>query len=239
MRIKLYNSSIRSFKDVNSFSLNDSEFPPLLSRHSTSNHLMLKKQSDQKSRLLPTNKSLMSTCLYANMYVSTSRAYMLPTSADCVLCLKSCIMSSQSFATVLVVPPVCLTTSISNNVIKKPITCRCSVMKLPCKFLRKSTILKNRNAMNYVSEPVKRVVNCSRSTSTSSSGFVCQPVRFNKSVHKHVSSWVVNKPILSINPSETFRTIGKCRNKFYDVWVQFLILFSLVSLNYKSKHYCE
>ena len=174
----------------------------------------------------------MSTCLYANMYVSTSRAYMLPTSADYVLCLKSCIMSSQSFATVLVVPPVCLTTSISNNVIKKPITCHCSVMKLPCKCLRKSTILKDRNAMNYVSEPVKRVVNCSRSTSTSSSGFVCQPVRFNKSVHKHVSSWVVNKPILSVNPRETFRTIVKCRNKFYDVWVQFLILFSLVSLNY-------
>ena len=74
LKIKLHNSSIRSFKDVNSFSLNDSEFPPLPSGHSTSNHLMLKKRSDHKSRLLPTSKLLMPTCLFANMYMSTSRS---------------------------------------------------------------------------------------------------------------------------------------------------------------------
>ena len=49
LKIKLHNSSIRSFKDVTSFSINDSEFPPLLSGYSTSNHPMLKKQSDQKA----------------------------------------------------------------------------------------------------------------------------------------------------------------------------------------------
>ena len=65
--------------------------------------------------------------------------------------------------------------------------------------------------MNYVSESVDNIIKCSRSTSTSSSGFVCQPVRFSKSVHKHISSSVV--------------TIVKCKNKFYDVWIQFLILF--------------
>ena len=85
--------------------------------------------------------------------------------------------------------------------------------------------------MNYVFEPLNNVANCSRSTSTSSSGFVCQPVRFNKSVHKHKSSSVVNKPIPSVNASERFCTIVKCKNKFYD-WMQFLILFSLVTLNY-------
>ena len=42
LKTKPHNSSIRSFKDVTSFSLNDSEFPPLLSGHSTSSHLMLK-----------------------------------------------------------------------------------------------------------------------------------------------------------------------------------------------------
>ena len=41
--------------------------------------------------------------------------------------------------------------------------------------------------MNYVTEPVNNVVNYSRSFSTSSSGFVCQPVRLNKSVHKYIS----------------------------------------------------
>ena len=83
LKTKPHNSSIRSFKDVTSFSLNDSEFPLLLSGHSTSNHLMLKKQSDQKSRLLP----LIPTCRDANMHVSTSRFYRLPTSTDNILCL--------------------------------------------------------------------------------------------------------------------------------------------------------
>ena len=49
LKIKLQNSSIRLFKDLISFSLNDSEFPLPLSGQSTSNHLMLKKQSDKKS----------------------------------------------------------------------------------------------------------------------------------------------------------------------------------------------
>ena len=64
LKTKPHNSSIRSFKDVTLFSLNDSEFPPLLSGHSTSNHLMLKKQSDPKTHLLSTNKPLMPTCVY-------------------------------------------------------------------------------------------------------------------------------------------------------------------------------
>ena len=72
LKIKPHNSSIPSFKDVISFSLNDSEFPPLFLGHSTSNHLMLKKQSDPKSCLLPTNKPLVPTCLYAKTYMSTS-----------------------------------------------------------------------------------------------------------------------------------------------------------------------
>ena len=86
--------------------------------------------------------------------------------------------------------------------------------------------------MNYVSESVNNVVNCSRSFSTSSSGFVCQPVRFNKSVHKHISSSAVNKPTPSVDAGETLCAIVKCKNKFYDVWIQFLILFLLVTLNY-------
>ena len=45
---------------------------------------------------------------------------------------------------------------------------------------------KNCNPVNYVSEPVNNVVNCSCSTSTSSIGFVCQVVGFNKYVHKHI-----------------------------------------------------
>ena len=196
LKIKPHNSSIRSFKDVTSFSLNDSEFPLLLSGHSTSKHLMLKKQSDPKSCLLPTNKPLMPTCLYANTYVSTSRAYMLPTSTDDVFVpnAKPCIKSSQSSVTVPSVPPVYLTTSVHGTVIKKPITCRDSVIKRPHKCLPKRTIVKNRNAVNYVSESVNNVVNCGRSFPTSSTGFVCKPVRFNKSVHKHISSSFVNKP---------------------------------------------
>ena len=45
-------NSIRSFKDGIPFSLKYSEFRPFPSGNSISNHLMLKKQSDQKSRPL-------------------------------------------------------------------------------------------------------------------------------------------------------------------------------------------
>ena len=76
-----------------------------------------------------------------------------------------------------------------NNVIKKPD----SVIKHPPKCLRKSAIVKSRSAVNYVSEHANNAVNYSRSTLTSSCGFVCQPVCFNKSVHKHISLSVVNK----------------------------------------------
>ena len=71
--------------------------------------------------------------------------------------------------------------------------------------------------------------------STISSGFVCQPVC--KAVHKHISSSVVNKPIPSVDASETFFIIVKCKNKFYDVWIEFLILFSLVTLNFNIDCY--
>ena len=130
LKNKLHNSSICSFKDVTSFSLKDSEFPPLLSGKSTSNQPMLKKQSHQKSRLLPTNKPLMPTCLYANMYVSTSRANMLPTSTDDVFVpnVKSCIKSIQLSVTVPSALLVWLATSVRNNVIKKPISCCDSVI---------------------------------------------------------------------------------------------------------------
>ena len=70
---------------------------------------------------------------------------MLPTSTDDVFVpnAKPCIKSSQSSVTVPSVPPACLTTSMYDNVIKKPITCRDSVIKLPCKCLCKSTVVKN------------------------------------------------------------------------------------------------
>ena len=154
---------------------------------------MLNKQSDPKTCLLSTNKPLMPTCFYANMHASTCRAYMLATSTDNVFVhnAKPCIKPGQSSLTVPSVPPVCLTTSVHDNVIKKPITCRDSIIKRPRKCLRKSTIVKNRNAVNYVSESVNNVVNCSRSFPTSSSGFVRQPVHFNKSVHNHISSSVL------------------------------------------------
>ena len=230
---KPHNSSIRSFKDVTLFSLNDSEFSPLLSGHSTSNHLMLKKQSDPKTRILSTNKPLMPTCLYVNTHVSNSRVYMLPTSTDDVFVLnaKPCIKSSQSSVTVPSVPPVCRATSVHDNVIKKPITCCDPVIKCSCKCLRKSTIVKNRNAVNYVSESVSNV-NCSRSFPSSSSGFLRQPVGFNKSVHKQISSSVVNKPNPSVDASKTLWAIVKCKTEFYDVWIQFLILFLLITLSY-------
>ena len=135
----------------------------------------------------------------------------------------SCINSSQSSATVSSVPSVCLTTSVHNNVTKKPITCRDSVIKRPRKCLCKSTIAKNCNAVNYDSESVNNAVNCSCSFSTSSSDFVSQPVRFNKSVYKHISSSVVNKPTPSVDASETFCPIVKCKNKFYDVKITFMM----------------
>ena len=143
LKTKSHNSSICLFKDVTSFSLNDSVFPPLLSGHLTSNHLMLKKQSNPKTCLLSTNKSLMPTCLYANVHASTSRTYMLPTSTDNVFIhnAKPCIKSSQSSVTVPSVPPVYPKTSVHDNVIKKPITCHNPVIKHPCKCLRKSTIV--------------------------------------------------------------------------------------------------
>ena len=83
----------------------------------------------------------MPTCRSAYMYVSTSRAYMLPTSTDDVFVphVKSCIKSSQSSVNVPSVPPVCQTTSVHNNVIKKPITCRDSVIKHPRKSLHKNS----------------------------------------------------------------------------------------------------
>ena len=71
--------------------------------------------------------------------------------------------------------------------------------------------------MNYVSESVNNLVNYSRSFPASSSGFVCQPVRFNESVHKHISSSVANKPTPSVDASETLCAMVKCENKFYDV----------------------
>ena len=252
LKIKLHNSSIRSFKDVTSFSLNDSEFPQLFSGHSISDHLMLKKQSDKKFRLLPTNKPLIPTCLYVNMYISTSRAYILPTSTDDVFApnLKSCIKSSHPSVTVPSVLPIYLTTSVCNNVIKKPITCCDSVIKRPHKCPCKNTIVKNRNTVNYVCEPANNAVNCSRSFSTSSSVFVCHPVRFNKPVHKYIRSSVVNKPTPSVDTSATFCTIVKFKNKFYDVWIVFNFIFTgnfklwLPFIQYrlllcKSKHYCK
>ena len=62
---------------------------------------------------------------------------MLPTSTDNVFVhnAKPCIKSSQSSATVPSVPTVCLTTSVHDNVIKKPITCRDAVIKCPRKCL--------------------------------------------------------------------------------------------------------
>ena len=73
--------------------------------------------------------------------------------------------------------------------------------------------------MNYVSQSVNNVVNCSCFFPTSSSGFVCQPVPFNRSVHTHKSSSVVNKPTSSVDASETLCAIVKCKNKFCDVWI--------------------
>ena len=36
----------------------------------------------------------------------------------------------------------------------------------------------------------------------------------------------------SVDASATFCTIVKSKNKFCDIWIQFLILFSLVTFNY-------
>ena len=108
---------------------------------------------------------------------------------------------------------MCLTTFVRINKIKKPITFRDSTIKRPCKCLRKGTIVKNLNAVNYVSEPVKNVVNCSHFNSTNSSGFLLG----NKFVHKLIISSIVDKPVPSVNASETFCTIVKCKNKFCDL----------------------
>ena len=62
--------------------------------------------------------------------------------------VKSCINSNQSSVTVPSVRPVCLATSVHDNVIKKPITCRDSIIKRGRKCLCKSTIVKNGNAVN-------------------------------------------------------------------------------------------
>ena len=58
---------------------------------------------------------------------------MLPSSTNDVSVpnAKPYIKSSQSSVIVPSVPSVCLTTSVHNNVIKKPITCRDSVIKAP------------------------------------------------------------------------------------------------------------
>ena len=146
------------------------------------------------------------------MYVSSCRAYMLTTSKDDIFRsnLDFYIKSSLLSVTVPSVPPVCApTTSVRNNVICNSITCCDTVITCPRKSLCKITIVKNRNVVNYVSEPINNVVNCSRSTSMSSSIFIRQPVRFNKFVHKHVSSNFVNKLIPSVNVSETFCTMFK------------------------------
>ena len=125
---------------------------------------------------------------------------MLPISIDDVFVPngKSCIKSSQLSVTVPSVPSVCLTTSVHNIVIKKPITCCDSIIKGPRKCLRKKTIVKNRNTVNYVSESVNNVANCSCSFSSSSGGFICQHVCFNQSVHKHTSSSVVKNLLLPL-----------------------------------------
>ena len=54
--------------------------------------------------------------------------------------------------------------------------------------------------MNYVNESANNVVNCSHSfiVIPSPSSFICQPFCFNKYVHKHISSSVVNKPTSSM-----------------------------------------
>ena len=127
---------------------------------------------------------LMPKCLYENMYVSIYRAYMLLNSRDKVLVsnVSSYIKSSHSYVTLPFVPPVRQKTFVRNNVIKKPITCRDSVIQRPRKCPRKSTIVKNSNAV------------------------VC----FNKSIHKHISSSVNNKSSPSVHASATFCTIVKC-----------------------------
>ena len=48
----------------------------------------------------------------------------------------------------------------------------------------------------------------------------------------HISPNVVNKTIPSVDASETFCTIVKSKSKVYEVWIQYLILFSLVTLKY-------
>ena len=136
---------------------------------------MLKKPSDQKSRLLPTKKPVMPTCLDANTYLSTSRPYIITTSIDDIFMinLKSYINSNQSSVTVLSVPPAFpQTTAVRNKVISKSVICRDSVTECPRKYLRKSTIAKNLKVVNPVSETFNNVVNCSCSTSIRFSAFI-------------------------------------------------------------------
>ena len=60
--------------------------------------------------------------------------------------------------------------------------------------------------------------------------FVRKPVRLNKTVSKNVISNVVNKPIYSVNASETCFPMTKCKNNFSDLWKHFIILILLVTL---------
>ena len=264
LKSKFHTNAVRSFKDATSFSLNDSSFPPL---HSTSTHQMPKNYSDQKSHLLPTNKPIMPTCLNNNMYISVSRAYMLPTSPDDIFMSnsKSSYQSIQSFVNVSSSSSVCPpSTSVCNHVTKKAVTCRSFVTKCSPKCPRKSTTAINRNIVNHVSKPVNNVVNHNRSTSVNSSDFVHQPRRHSKSLRENVISSVVNKsispvvnksippvvnksipPVVNksispVNVSERFYPTAKCEKKICDSWKHFLILFLLVTLGnyFLNKTYC-
>ena len=42
----------------------------------------------------------------------------------------------------------------------------------------------------------------------------------------NINSSVVNKPTPSVDASETLCTIVKCKNKFYDVWIVFNLVFT-------------
>ena len=77
--------------------------------------------------------------------------------------LKSCIKSRQSSLTFSSVPPLCSpTTSVRNIVISKTVICHDSLIKCPHKCLGRSTIVKNRNAVKYVSEFVPNVYKVAR-----------------------------------------------------------------------------
>ena len=98
--------------------------------------------------------------------------------------MMSYIKSSQSFVLFLSGPTVSPpTTSVRNNVTSKSITCGDSITQCPGKCLCKSSIVKNKNVVNFVNESINNVVNCSYSTSMSSRGFYL----FQKYVHKCIS----------------------------------------------------